>query len=208
MYALPGVAPGRLLLLLGLLSALCQPPLVWGQEAEPYLHGPQGPYRGRVVELLTERPLPGALIIVVWESDRDDDGGRSVFALRETLTDAAGEFMVDASAIEAVPPPRAYPPRLLIYKPGYVTYPRERGRRFGVPASRFTGSGRVVQLKPVRDEEERAEAFNTFVASLGGFTGDPVGGLLSESARVFREELERFIREATQNPGAWEKEQR
>lgn len=178
-----------LLLLTALVAA---PPQISGQEAEPFLHGPLGPYRGRVVELLTERPLQGALVIIAWEFDPHNDGGRTIFAFREILTDAAGQFVVEASAIETTPPPRTYPPRVLVYTPGYVTFPRERGRRFGRPAARFAGAGDVVALKPVRDAEERIEALNTFIASLERLPGRPPDAPSTESTRLMLEELAHF----------------
>jgi hypothetical protein len=176
-----------------------------GQDPEPHLTGPQGPYRGRVVELLTEAPLPGALVVMAWEFDPASDGGRSLLALREARTDAAGEFSIDAAAIEAALPPRAFGPRFLVYKPGYVTYPREPGRRIGAPAARLTGRGSTVPLKPVRDAEERAEAFNALVSAVTRWVGATGADLLPEYRQVFREELERFMREAPTPPAPTER---
>lgn len=177
---------------------------VASQQREPFLDGPRGPYRGQVVELLTDKPLEDALVLVVWESDTGNDGGRDPFAYRELVTNTAGEFVVDATGIETALPPRTFPPRLLVYKPGYVTFPRQSSRfRFGAPTARFVRAGDVIPLKPAKDMEERAEALNTVAASLGGVPNLGPDNPFPESGRIMRAELEYLIRDMRDNPSNW-----
>lgn len=165
-----------------------------GQGPGPAAAGSPAIYDGRVVELLTEQPIAGALVVFLWEFDGDYRVGREMFALREVLTDAAGRFRVDATAIEASAPPGARPARFLVYKPGYVASPRERGPEFGNPAARLREGRGVVALKPVKDLEERVEAYNTFAASTNRLAGD-------EIRRLWREELQYFMKHWPQTPG-------
>jgi hypothetical protein len=121
-----------------------------------------------VVELLTDRPLPGALVMFVWPQGAGGElgTGRLTFALRETITDATGTFVIDAADIEATAPVEALAPRMLVWKPGYVSLPREYGPRFGVPVAWLSQRGGIIALKPVSGFEERIMAFNVAVMSV------------------------------------------
>ena len=132
-----------------------------GEETDPLLTRSKGTYRGRVVELLTEKPLRDALVIFVWQAIAPDESRQPTIALRETTTDAEGAFTVDASDIEAAPPPGTTQPRLLVYKPGYVALPRSFGDRFGIPVAWLADRGGVISLKPTSGAAERVEAFTT-----------------------------------------------
>ncbi len=166
-----------------------------GQQAAP-----AKVYQGRVVELLTERPIEGALVLVGWEAIVPSQGGEVLYALRELLTDATGAFRVEAGAIEAAAPPTALRPGLIVYKPGYVTVPRERSApEFGIPVASLEARRGVIALKPVRDLEERSEAYNSFVAQTKRLQGDLGGGTLDQTQRLWREELVYLVREL----GGW-----
>lgn len=155
------LALAALALLAGLLVAPGGASAAEAQQPEPYLTGPQGPYRGRVVDAETGKPLPGALALVVWEiEDVQITGQRSVIAVREVLTDASGQFVVEAAAIETRPPLLALPPRLFISAHGYMPFPEELRHPLGTPAARFRDEGSSVGLRPSRTEEERIMSFN------------------------------------------------
>ena len=189
----------RLGLTLVVLAALVAPstgPAVAGGETGDAGRLAPGAYRGRVVELLTERPLEGAVVVFVWFWTPEQEEAWQGWAYRETLTDATGAFEIEASAIEAEMPAPARMPRLLVYKPGYATLPRERGERFGVPGSRLAAEGGIVALRPLTDLQERIDAFNLLMLSLSRLKG-PRGAAREDIGRLLREEeaeLWRLIR--------------
>jgi hypothetical protein len=153
-------------------------------------------YRGRVVELLTERPIPGALVAFAWFWTPEQETAWWSWAYEETLTDHTGSFWIDASAVEADMPPAARMPRMLVYKPGYATLPRERSVLFGVPAARLTAEGGVVALRPLKDLQERIDAFNLVMGSWSRLKG-PRGPRREDVSRLMQEEdaeLWRLIR--------------
>jgi hypothetical protein len=127
-----------------------------------------GPYRGVVVDDTTGQPLPSAAVIILWQRlDDQIKGLRRLSGARETFTNERGEFVHDVASVEGRLPPTTLAPRILIYRPGYAPLP-SRPQLFppGVTAARFTGTEGAVRLTPVTDYEDRAEAFNTFIAML------------------------------------------
>lgn len=146
------------------------------------LRGPQGVYRGRVLEAGSGRPIAGAGIFMVWSAS-DESGATTPFAYREAQTDPDGEFSIDATAIEQSRPPRALPPQFWVYKPGYELHPDRDVRPAGAPATPLTQPGGVVQLIGARTDAQRVEALNDFVAVINRYapTGGPVLLALIES---------------------------
>jgi hypothetical protein len=178
-----------------------------GQEADPPLTSPATPYRGRVVELLTGRPLADAWILFAWQRLTPDGSGAWVtYAIREALTDATGGFVVEAADIEAAPPAGARAPRMFVYRPGYTPVPPEHGARFGIPAAWLRDRGGALALKPVRDLEERSEAFNLFQAAPTRLLEDPAGIRLPPDLgayqRILREELGHLMQVLERAPTA------
>src|SRR5262245_55792516 len=54
------------------------------QDDEPFLTRPQASYQGRIVDAATDRPIPGAVVVIFWEFLTPEDGDqRNVWALRE-----------------------------------------------------------------------------------------------------------------------------
>jgi len=165
------------------------------QDDEPFLTRPQAMYRGRIVDATTDRPIPGAVVVIFWDFVAAEDGDRrNAWALRELLSDSSGEFAVDALPIETTLPPRAYAPRLLLYKPGYSSIPAEAGSPPGAPARQLLGASKTIRLRPTRSEDERTEAFNAFVTHVRGLRFNTTAGSLERSYRVIDEELERLVR--------------
>jgi hypothetical protein len=139
---------------------------------ERYLTGPQGPYRGLVLDDATGLPLARALVLAVWKrQEAQDPGQRHLVAIRETETDAQGQFVLDGASVEVPPPPLLLVPRLVIYARGYTPYPEEPRFPLGAPATPFRGAGQVVRLLPARGEEPRTMAANIFFATLSGLLG-------------------------------------
>jgi hypothetical protein len=186
-------APWAGALSLVLSAAFCE-----AQESGPLASSPRGPYGGRVVELLTDIPLPDALVIMAWDADVDDGVGRQPVAVTDTLTDSTGSFLIDATEIERTLPARAYAPRLMVYKRGYVCFPRTWDRGLGRPAAP-AAERTVIALKPARDAEERAEALNTALMVAQRWLGlDPVR--FGRFKQLLIEELRYFSPGAIRNP--------
>lgn len=180
------------------LSLVLSAALSQAQESGPLASSRRGPYGGRVVELLSETPLPDALVIVAWDADVDDGAGRQPVAVTDTLTDSTGSFLIDATEIERTLPARAYAPRLMVYKRGYVCFPRTWDRGLGRPAAP-AADRTVIALKPARDAEERAEALNTALMVAQRWLGfDPVR--FDRFKQLMIEELRYFSPGAIPNP--------
>ena len=159
-------------------------------DEEVTLRAPAGPYRGRVVDEKTGQPVPDALVVILWQRFDDEiQGLRRLVAARETFTDGNGEFVHDVGALEGKLPPRTLTPRLLVFRPGFTTVPsRPQVSPPGVSASRFAGPGDVATVTPVSDYEDRAEAFNTFIAMLSNAQLFPPTGL-PDTEELIRFEL-------------------
>lgn len=187
-------ALGALVLLVGFLLAPGAVTVAQAQQPEPYLTGPQGPYRGRVLDAETGKPLPGALVVAIWQAeDAQFKEVRRFVAAREVLTNAAGEFLLDASAVETNLPPRALPPRLFIYTPGYVAFPNDW--KGGALAASFTRAGSVVRLRKVTTPIEDSENFSALYAdNMERILLREESVQLPEFSRIWAEEARRFER--------------
>ena len=161
------------------------------EDEEVTLRAPAGPYRGRVVDGKTGGPVPDALVVILWQRFDDEIRGlRRLVAARETFTDSNGEFVHDVAALEGKLPPRTLTPRLLVFRPGFTSVPsRPQVSPPGVSASRFAGPGDVATVTPVSDDEDRAEAFNTFIAMLSNAQLFPPTGL-PDTEELIRFELQ------------------
>jgi hypothetical protein len=169
------MAPARVLIAkrpilsgLATLVLVASPGLVCAQDDETPLQVSTRPYRGRVIDEGTGQPLPSAAVVILWQRlDDQIQGLRRLAAAREVFTNEQGEFVHDVGAIEGRLPARTFAPRILIFRPGYASLPA-KPQLFppGVAASRFTGADVEVRLVPLADYEDRAEAFNTFIAML------------------------------------------
>lgn len=92
--------------------------------------------------------------------------------------------------VEGRLPPRTFAARVIIFRPGYAPLPgRPQIIPPGVAAAPFAGPGAVVRLTPVADYEDRAEAFNTFMAMLSAAQLFP-STELPETSELIRFELE------------------
>lgn len=157
---------GRLGGVLVLILASAGP--ISAQDEDTLLRAPSGPYRGTVIDERTGRPIPSAAVVILWQRlDDQIQGLRRLAAAQEAFTNEKGEFLHDVAASEGRLPPRTFAPRIIIFRPGYAPLP-SKPQLFppGVPASRFSGAGSQVRLVPVSEYEDRAVAFNTFVAML------------------------------------------
>jgi hypothetical protein len=144
-----------------------------------------------VVDDRTDLPLPSVAVIILWQRlDDQIQGLRRLSGAREAFTDEKGEFVHDVRSLELRLAPKSFAPRIVIFRPGYAPLPRQP-QLFppGVAATRFAEAGAVVKLVPVTDYEDRAEAFNTFIAMLSAAQLFPPTEL-PETSELIRFELE------------------
>ena len=161
------------------------------QDDDTPLRPSAGPYRGVVVDDKTGQPLLSSAVIILWQRlDDQVQGLRRLSGAREVFTNEHGEFVHDVASVEGRLPPRTFAPRIVIFRPGYAPLP-SRPQLFppGVAAARFTEAGAAARLTPVTDYEDRAEAFNTFVAMLSAAHLFPAAEL-PETSELIRFELE------------------
>jgi len=127
------------------------------REPERFVKGPAKPYRGKVVDAETEAPIVGAVVIAVWDREFTGAGGRlsEFYDAQEVLTDQAGEFVLNASDIEAAAPYNTRWPVFRIYKPGYGFYPRYHVSPTTNLDKAFRQEATVVRLRKARTVEER-----------------------------------------------------
>ena len=110
------------------------------------------------------------------------------------MTGANGGFVIDAPDAEAAAPVGALAPRMLVWKPGYVSLPREYGSRFGVPVAWLAQRDGVIALKPVSGFEERMMAFNIALATIDERQSSTRSTELPLMMRLAREEIDFFTR--------------
>jgi hypothetical protein len=152
------MAWGRLAVLCGVLVMAGGPALAQDVERwDRYLDRPRGPYQGQVVDAETKAPLAGAVVVALWWRNRvyPFHSVAAHYAVRETVTDAAGRFLLDAKDVEEGAPRRTYHPEFLIFQPGYGSYPRMHVSPKGFTGEIFERRGTVVELPPLEDREER-----------------------------------------------------
>lgn len=185
------MATTRVLIGAAVLTLLLSAGPVSAQEDDGPLRPSVGPYRGVVVDDKTGQPLPSAAVIILWQRlDDQVQGLRRLSGAREVFTNERGEFVHDVASVEERLPPRTFAPRIVIFRPGYAPLP-SRPQLFppGVAAVRFAEAGATARLTPVTDYEDRAEAFNTFVAILSAAQLFPATEL-PETSELIRFELE------------------
>jgi hypothetical protein len=86
-----------------------------------------GPFRGKIVDAETKQPLEGAVVLAIWDKQGPiggPGGPRSLFYdAQETLTDSNGEFNLPGIS-GFFPLSKIRGPLIVIFKPGYGSYPR------------------------------------------------------------------------------------
>ena len=161
------------------------------QDDDAPLRPSAGLYRGVVVDDRTGQPLPSAAVIILWQRlDEQIQGLRRLSGAREVFTNEHGEFVHDVASVEGRLPPGTFAPRIVVFRPGYAPLP-SRPQLFppGIAAARFAEAGVPARLTPVTEYEDRAEAFNTFVAMLSAAQLFPPTEL-PETWELIRFELE------------------
>jgi hypothetical protein len=130
-----------------------------GQPLEQYLSGPRGPYRGRVLDAETGKPLAGVVVVAVWRRDRimPLHSRSEHYAAREALTNADGEFVIDAEDVERSAPNRMRHPFFTIFFPGYGRPRTPAGTPPTLTRRFYEGPGNTVEMPRLKTREERRE---------------------------------------------------
>jgi hypothetical protein len=156
-------------IVLGLLLLTCSGAAVaqTGPPLEQYLTGPRGPYRGRVLDAETGKPLAGVVVVFVWRRDRimPLHSRSEHYAAREALTNTDGDFVIDAEDVERNAPKRTSRPFATIFLPGYGRPRVPAGTHTTVTHRFYEGPGDTVELPRLHTREERRE----YVAILDPF---------------------------------------
>jgi hypothetical protein len=202
--------PERLLGLVLLSLATCA--TAGADDLEPFMLAPAGSYRGTVVDAVSKRPVANAAVVLIWQ--RPDDQfplRRKTVAVSEAMTDGAGQFLLNVASIEQGFATRTFAPRIMIFKPGYAHFPQPGMLHPpGSLASSFAVPGGVVSLTPVIDYDDRAEAFNRFIALFNANDVEyfslmypmPTGKeVIPETIQLLREEFKHLRGAAPQPPG-------
>lgn len=128
-----------------------------GQPLERYVNGHRGPYRGRVLDAETGKPLTGVVVVAVWRRDRimPLHSRSEHYAAREALTNADGEFVIDADDVERNAPKRTLRPFFTIFLPGYGRPRTPAGTPSTLTQRFYEGPGNTVELPRLKDKEER-----------------------------------------------------
>lgn len=154
------VAASCLCLLAVCSMALAQNPEGWDRHLDRY----RGPYRGQVIDADTKAPLAGAVFVALWRRDRVYPFHivTENYAVRETVTDPDGRFLLGARDVEEGAPRRTHRPEFLIFVPGYGSFPRFQRSPTGFLGDVFEGAGTTVELPRLEGRETRRKHLFTF----------------------------------------------
>jgi hypothetical protein len=139
----------------------------WAQMPEGWdrLLGPNRgrPYRGLILDSDTKAPLAGAVVVAMWVRERvyPFQVNTEHYAVRETVTDAEGRFVMEVKDIEEGAPRRTRKPEFLVFLPGYGTYPYGYTAPKGFLAELFEGSGTTIELPRLAGRRQRLDSLST-----------------------------------------------
>lgn len=148
-----------------LLLAACAS--AWAQSMEGWdpLLGPNRgrPYRGLILDSDTKAPLAGAVVVALWRRERvyPFQVNTEPYAVRETVTDADGRFVLEAKDIEERAPRRTRKPEFLVFLPGYGSFPRGFTSPQGFLAELFEGPGTTIELPRMNGRRERLDVLSS-----------------------------------------------
>lgn len=141
-------------------SAGAQGPEGWDR----YLDRHRGPYRGQVLDADTKAPLAGAVVVALWRRDRVYPFHITTehYAVRETVTNSDGRFLLEAKDIEEGAPRRTRRPEFLIFLPGYGAFPHLQRSPTGFLGDVFERDGTTVELPRLEDRDARRRNLRSF----------------------------------------------
>jgi hypothetical protein len=129
-----------------------------------YLARYDGPYKGKVVDADTGKPIEGVVVLGVWYKETPTPAGAvsSYYDARETVTDKNGEFEIPGMGLKVLS--TVAPMNVLIFKAGYKYesglweslkdsdyYKRKvkwEGKKAIIPLKKLTMEERVKQIGP------------------------------------------------------------
>jgi len=148
-------------LLVGCASAGAQMPEGWDR----LLGADRGrPYRGQILDSETKAPLAGAVVVALWVRERvyPFQVNTEHYAVRETVTDAEGRFVMQVRDIEEGAPRRTRKPEFLVFLPGYGAFPHRYTSPKGFLAELFERAGTTVEIPRLETREDRLRNLSTF----------------------------------------------
>jgi len=125
----------------------------------------RGPWSGRVIDSETKQPIEGAAVVMVWQTQQEG-GFAAVFHYldsEETLTDKDGKFEIGAKSFTQTRGlSKVYGPKMVIYKPGYGSYPGYQviPKPWTTHENYFEKEGAVVELPKFKSKKDRTNALN------------------------------------------------
>jgi len=140
----------------------------WAQIPEGWdrLLGPNRgrPYRGLIIDSDTKTPLAGAVVVALWVRERvyPFQVNTEHYAVRETVTDAEGRFVMEVKDIEESAPRRTRKPGFLVFLPSYGTFPYQYTSPTGFLAKLFEGNGTTIEIPRLQTREERLKNIRRF----------------------------------------------
>jgi len=142
-------------------SASAQMPEGWDR-----LLGPNRgrPYQGLIRDSDTKRPLSGVVIVALWRRERvyPLQVNTERYAVRETVTDSTGRFLMGVKDIEEGAPRRTRKPEFLAFLPGYGAFPHQYTSPKGFLAELFEGTGTTVEIPRLRSNQDRLNNLSSF----------------------------------------------
>ena len=141
-------------LLVACASAWAQMPEGWDR-----LLGPERgrPYRGLILDSQTKAPLVGAVVAALWRRERvyPFQVNTERYAVRETVTDSEGRFVMEVKDIEESAPRRTRKPEFLVFLPGYGAFPHRYTSPKGFMATLFEGTGTTIEIPRLEGRDDR-----------------------------------------------------
>jgi len=125
-----------------------------------YLVRYDGPYKGRVVDADTGKPMEGAVVLGVWYKELPSPGGTvgSYFDAQETVTDKKGDFEVHGMGLQIFS--NVSEMHVLIFKAGYEHIGSGPWESFKLDPMfkkkiRWEGEKAIIPLRKLTMEERR-----------------------------------------------------
>jgi hypothetical protein len=125
-----------------------------------------GPWKGRVIDQETKKPIEGAVVLMVWYNHHGImDQTRTYHDSEEVVTDAEGRFVIASRWYWSIFV-FTQRPEIYVFKSGYGEwriqdygeYTKEKYKyAMERDAARLTGEGAVLELPRLKTQEERLQ---------------------------------------------------